>query len=115
MAIGIDTSPMMVAEADDNVRIMRRRLHAPVEVYSSFAEAFDYSACSAGYCFNAFRSDSLGLVLRKIRHDRSGLPFRLCFLNATPGHLAVFADEKWRVGANGSAARMSFVVEHQIY
>lgn len=115
LAVGIEASPIIVAEADDNFRKIRRRLRAPVEVCLSFAEAFDYSDCTAGYCFNAFGSDTLGLVLQKIRHDRSGRPFRLCFLNATPGHLAVFADEKWRMGASGSAARMPFVVEHQIH
>lgn len=114
LAVGIDASAMMVAEADDNFRKMRRRLRAPVEVYLSFAEAFDYSDCSAGYCFNAFGSDTLGLVLQKIRHDRPGLPFRLCFLNATRVHLTVFADERWRIGTNGSAAGMPYVVEHQM-
>lgn len=110
LAIGIDASPLMVSRAEENCRQMRRRLRAPVKVHQSFAETFDYGACTTGYCFNSFGWKTLGPVLEKIRKDRLDHPFRLCFLNPSPQQMDVFAEQGWNNHGSGVAAGMPFVV-----
>src|SRR5690349_17071346 len=43
LAIGIDASPDMIAEADENHRCMRRRLKSRMVTCLALAELFDYS------------------------------------------------------------------------
>ncbi|HWK66564.1 MAG TPA: class I SAM-dependent methyltransferase [Rhizobiaceae bacterium] len=110
LAIGIDASSAMVSKAAENCRRMGGRLRSPVEVHLSFAETYDYGACSAGYCFNSFGWRTLGPVLDKIRQDRGKSPFRLCFLNPSPEQMNVFAVQGWTLSHMGVAAEMPFVV-----
>jgi SAM-dependent methyltransferase len=110
LCIGIEASPLMVSQADENCRRIRSRLLAPVEVELSFAESFDYRDCTAGYCFNSFGCKTLGFVLEKIRRDRAESQFRLCFLNPSPRQVDVFANVGWSIVSSGTAAGMPFVV-----
>lgn len=110
LAVGFDASPAMVSKATENCRRMGGRLRSPVEVHLSFAETFDYSSCTAGYCFNSFGWRTLAPVLEKIRQDRANSPVRICFLNPSPEQMNVFAVQGWTLSHIDVAAGMPFVL-----
>jgi SAM-dependent methyltransferase len=89
--VGVDMSEPFCDAARENARRLRGR-RAPISIYASTADDFDYSAASVLFLFNPFGASTLAPLLDKIGREARG---RIRIAYATPAHDDVFERQDW--------------------
>jgi SAM-dependent methyltransferase len=108
LVMGIDADDLMADLAEHNLRRLRGLACREWDVKCCYAESFNYEECTAGFAFNPFGPATLRLVLRHIRSDRAGKPFRLVFMNANHAQVDIFREQGWNKRYHGVIGGIGF-------
>jgi SAM-dependent methyltransferase len=90
--VGIELRPDVAAVAQANADRLRQR-RCPIEIRVGDAAEQDYATATILFLYNPFDGETLRRVLKGVRSDRSGRPFRLAYLN--PLEEQVLAETPW--------------------